>query len=656
MRILSRLFLVAAFGLAVANTTATSANTPPKIDQNAIAKAFKAANTNNWATAQKYAKQSNDPLAVKIVEWLRFQRTDPRLSFSAINAFIENNPSWPRLSRVRRSAEVAISKNDSPSELKAWFNSHPPLSGAGALAHLNALTDLGDETAIQTLAPQYWQDLNFSREDGKKFQRSFGKHLTKTHHITRLDRLIWDRQYWPARHMLPQVGGPQAALGRARLALMRREGGVDGAIAKVPADLREAPSLQYERLRWRRRKGKDEAARELLLAAPILETHQEQWAKERIILARRALTDGYYTEAQRLVADHDLTGGSTFADAEFLAGWISLAFLDEPKAAYEHFVRLFDGVQYPISRSRGAFWAGRAADASDDERNALKWWRTAAEFPATFYGQQAMAALGRTEVHIPFATPQDPATGQGVFEPELVQATKMLHRHKQKKSIRPFLRQLSELATTVETQSVVVNLANSVDQPHEAVRAAKRMAQLNNIIPTASYPFLPYQNTDGSSARQQREAPLVLSLIRQESAFNPRALSSAGARGMMQLMPSTAKRVARSIGQPYNRARLLDDPRYNVRLGMTHLDRLISRFDDTPALALAAYNAGPTRVKRWVLEFGDPRSGDIELVDWIESIPFAETRNYVQRVLESETVYRVLLSNEQIASKPKNPK
>lgn len=652
MRTLFKVFVIAALGLAAVNTALAHTEKSVPREQTAIEKAIKAADRNAWSEALEQAKQADDPLALKIVEWLRYQRTDPRLHFAPIAQFIESNPNWPRMSRLLRTAEAAIGARDDDVTVVDWFQRYPPLSGAGAIAHLNALTALGRSAEAQALVPQYWRELDFTRDQDKRYHRKYGKHLANADHLTRLDRLIWENRYWPARRMLPRVDKPQAALGRARLALLRREGGVDGAIANVPASLLDAPGLQYERLRWRRRKGKDQSAAELLIGAPKLDAYQERWALERLILARRAILNGHYSEARRLVAPHDLTRGARFAEVEFLAGWISLTYLDEPEAAYKNFVRLYDGVGYPISRARGAFWAGQAAAAANDEENSLRWWRMAAEFPATFYGQQAIAALGKTSVAIPFTSPQKPTGTLDSLEPELVRVVRLLHHHQQRPLIKPFLRKLTLLSKTLEQRFTVIQLANEVDQPHEAIRTAKRVAQLDNVIPKSSYPFLPFKNSAGSTAKQQRDAPLVLALIRQESAFDPRAVSSAGARGMMQLMPATAKKVARAAGRPYSRARLLDDPRYNIQLGTAYLDTMMLRFDHTPALALAAYNAGPGRVDRWIRQIGDPRIGEIDLIDWIESIPFGETRNYVQRVLESETVYRELLLNEQIAAMP----
>lgn len=660
MRTLYKIFVIAAFGLAIVLTAPSSAIAAPQTKQESIEKAFDAAKKNAWIEASNFASQANDPLTTKIIEWLRYQRADANVSFSTIANFIEANPNWPRMSRLRRSAEAAIKTSDDAATINAWFEKFPPLSGAGGLAHLDALVAVGELSKVRQLVSPYWQTLNFNREDDKQFHRKYRTHLANADQIIRLDRLIWDNQYGSATRMLSRVDAPQAALGRARLALMRREAGVDGAIAKVPTALKDDLGLQYERLRWRRRKGKDQSARELLFDAPLATANQEAWAAERLILARRALLKGHYSEAKRMVDKHGLTSGGPFAEAEFLAGWISLAFLDEPKVAYRHFTRLYNGVGYPISRARGAYWAGRAAAAINDPEDAQRWWATAAEFPATFYGQQAIAALGGAGKPIPFLAPQVPPAAAGSFESELVQAVRLLHRYDQGSRITPFLRKLTQLSTTLDQRFEVIDLANDVEQPHEAIRAAKRVAQLDNVVPALSYPLLATENNAVRTAKQQREAPLVLALIRQESAFYPQAVSRAGARGMMQLMPATAKRVARAVGEPYSRARLLDDPKYNIQLGTAYLDSMMARFGNTPALALAAYNAGPSRVDRWIRQMGDPRTGEIALIDWIESIPFGETRNYVQRVLESQTVYRELLLNEQVAANPspsaeKNP-
>ncbi len=652
MRTLCRFLVTTAFGFAVAITGPAGAAPEPQSDQRAIAKAFHAAQAQSWRDAFNYAERAGDPLTVKIIEWLRYQRVDPNIEFATIAEFIAANPDWPRMTRLRRNAEAAIDSGDEAATLVDWFETYPPVSGAGALAHLDALVELGRLAEARALAPQYWKSLNFNRHEDKAFQRKYGRQLANADHIERLDRLIWDQKYWPARRMLPRVGNSQAALGRARLALMRREGGVDGAIARVPGDLRDAPSLQYERLRWRRRKGKDQSARELLQVAPPLAAYEERWVLERLILARRALLDGHYSEARQLVANHNLTSGARFAEAEFLAGWISLSFLNEADAAYQHFTRLYDGVNYPISLARGAYWAGRAAATAGDDENAVRWWQTAAEFPATFYGQQAIRALGDTEVRIAFAAPQFSSVSSDNLAPELVQAVRLLHRQNQRDSITPFIRQLTDLSESLNDRIAVIRLANEVGHPHEAIRTAKRVAQLDKVVPALGYPIVDVETSGTSTVQELREIPLVLSLIRQESAFDPRAVSRAGARGMMQLMPATAQRMARATGQRYSRARLLSDPDYNIRLGRAYLGNMMARFDHTPALALAAYNAGPGRVNRWVGQIGDPRTGEIDLVDWIESIPFSETRNYVQRVLESQIVYRELYLNAQLASRP----
>ncbi|MDH3739560.1 MAG: hypothetical protein OER92_10225, partial [Alphaproteobacteria bacterium] len=256
MRILYKVFVTTAVGINLVITAPATAATQPQTTQTSIEKAFQATKAKAWSEALKFAGQASDPHTVDIIKWLHYQRVDTDADFSAIAAFIKTHSNWPRLSRLRRRAEAAITPDDDAAAVIAWFERFPPLTGTGALAHLDALVALGELSKVQALAPSYWQNLAFKRDDDKSFHRKYGKHLARADHISRLDRLIWDRQYWPARRMLSRVDAPQAALGRARIALMRREAGVDGAIAKVPAVLRDAPSLKYERLRWRRRAGK----------------------------------------------------------------------------------------------------------------------------------------------------------------------------------------------------------------------------------------------------------------------------------------------------------------------------------------------------------------------------------------------------------------
>ncbi len=605
-----------------------------------------AAEKEDWAAVRLHRDRGVEPLIAKYAAWLDYQHTATKSSFADITAFLAANPDWPRANELRRNAEEAIDETVSGEAVRSWFTDHPPISGAGALAHLDALKANGERDQLARLTPRYWRQLSIDRHTEADFLRRHGAQLDKDDHRARLDQLIWTQNHGAAQRMLRRVDPQTAALARARIALLRRTAGVDGAIARVPDALRDAPELWYERLRWRRRKGKDDSARDILFELSGVRPQPQKWARESQILARRALADGHYSEAARAVTGHGLSAGAAFAESEFLAGWIQLSFLKVPSVAEDHFARLYEGVRYPISRARGAFWKGRAAAARGEMEHARDWWQRAAEHPSTFYGQQALRSLGTLPPRFEFTRPTDPAIREAFVSKELVALVQRLHTLGADASLRTFLLHLSGLAENADERLLVAQLAQEADRPREAVRAAKRANQLDNVIGAAGYPLwpLPKRGTD-----TPLEDALVLSVIRQESGFDRTAISRAGARGMMQLMPATAQQIAKGLSQPYSRSRLLTDPGYNIRLGSGYLEQMLERFDGSAPLALAAYNAGPHRVVRWVREYGDPRAGDIDMLDWIETIPFSETRNYVQRVLESVPVYRHLLNDTQLA-------
>ncbi|MEP4377445.1 MAG: lytic transglycosylase domain-containing protein [Alphaproteobacteria bacterium] len=611
-----------------------------------------AAEKENWPAVRLYRDRGVEPLIAKYAAWLDHQRAAGKSSFAEITAFLAANPDWPRARELRRNAEAAIDETVTGAAVREWFDAHPPISGAGALAHLDALRTNGERDRLAELTPRYWRTLGIDRHTETALLKRHGAYLGKDDHRARLDHLIWTQNHGAAQRMLRRVDPATAALGRARIALLRRSGGVDGAIARVPEAMRDAPELWFERLRWRRRKGKDIDARDILFELTGLRPHPHKWAAESQILARRALADGHYSEAARLVTGHGLSSGAAFAESEFLAGWIQLSFLGAPNTAEDHFATLYEGVRYPISRARGAFWKGRAADARGEHEHAREWWQRAAEHPSTFYGQQALLSLGSPAPRIAFARPSDPAIREAFVSHELVVLVQRLHALGADASLRTFLLQLSGQAKTADERLLVAQLAHEADRPREAVRAAKRANQLDNIIGAAGYPLWPLPKREADTPL---EDALVLSVIRQESGFDRTAISRAGARGMMQLMPATAKQIAKGLSEPYSRSRLLTDPGYNIRLGGGYLEQMLERFDGSSPLALAAYNAGPHRVVRWVREYGDPRTGEIDMLDWIETIPFSETRNYVQRVLESVPVYRHLLSDTQLAETGANP-
>jgi soluble lytic murein transglycosylase len=526
---------------------------------------------------------------------------------------------------------------------------NPPVTGDGALAWLSAPTRAGAPAVPADAIARAWIDLDFTPAAEERFYAAFRKVLTSADNNARLDRLIWERRTDAASRMLRRVDSAQAALATARLTLISSKGNVDGAVARVPAALRDAPELWYERLKWRRKAGLDDAARLVLLDPPAAMAALPQWpqgdlwAQEGQILARRALSDGHVSDAYRLAASHKLDAGVEFAESEFLAGWIGLSLLRDTKTALGHFSRLYDNVRFPISRARGAFWAGEAAAAPGATEQARDWYQRASKFPTTYYGQAALKALGEPLPKVRIDAAAAPAAREAFERRDIVAVVRQLGMIDRPEILRSFLLRLMYASEDADEMMLVAELALSVGQPLEGLRAAKRAYREDGALSPFAYPMVALPKLPSVAATT--DPALLLALIRQESGFDRQATSGAGARGMMQLLPGTAADVARKLGMDYSMPRLTEDPAYNIQLGSAYFADLLDRFGGEPALALAGYNAGPRNVHRWLATNGTPGQGGLSLNDWIESIPYAETRNYVQRVLEAVPVYRQLLND-----------
>ncbi len=581
------------------------------------------------------ARQGSHPLANKVVAWRDLGRRDSGHSFGEIKAFIDANPGWPGLYSLYRNAELALPDALPPAQVLAWFGDRLPITGKGALRHAAALSVSGQRDRAQSAARQYWVAIDFDPEDEAAFRNRFKSLLRAEDELARLDRLLWDHRTTAARRQIQRVPPGPAALARARIALIGNRPGVDALIGRVPEDLKDDPGLIYERAVWRQRRGRLDGVVELLDILPADATQSAPWWRLRNWVVWRALDRKDYALAYRMSAAHGHSEGIAFAEGEWQGGWLALRYLKKPDIAFRHFVRLHDGVTSEISQSRGSFWAGEAAVALGRSSEARKWYETAATFPATFYGQLAIQRLGKAHQVTPAALPAMPVPRRDAFEAqELVAVIRLLDELDQPRLQNLFFARLRQDAADAIDHRLVIDLANSVGRQDVAIRTAKTARRNGHDLHPLLYPkrTLPVGPAP--------EAALVLSVMRQESEFYPKARSPVGALGLMQLMPATARHTARGMGLPFSRDRLTEDPNYNVRLGQAYLNELLERFDGSYILALAAYNAGPARADRWIQEYGDPRVSDAEAINWIERIPFSETRNYVQRILESLVVYR----------------
>jgi soluble lytic murein transglycosylase len=606
-------------------------------------KAFAAADAGRWDEVRRLSAQGREAAANKVLRWLELQQPRSGVSFEDLAAFIDANPDWPMQDALMRRAEEALVDRTDDSVVLAWFALRGPATSDGAMRYAEALFRANDRAKAIATVKEAWRSGGFGSKQEAGFLKRYRQYLTASDHAGRLDKMIWDGRYDEARRVMKLVDPGMRALADARIRLANMSGGIDAALKRVPQNLQNDPGLIFERLRWRRRKNQVDGAMELMRNAPKDLGRPDIWWPEREYLARKAVSAGKMSEAYRIVRDHQLSGGAGLAEAEFLSGWIALRYQKDAKTALAHFIKLEDSARFPVTRARGAYWAGRAAEAAGDRKGAHGWYEKAAQLPVTFYGQLAAEKLDAKSRPAWPATPQATPLDRRNFEQsELTRVARLMHELDQGEKVKPFLLRQIAAAKTPTQHALTAEFALSIERPDLAVSAAKRSSQAAGVMLMHGWP------TTEKVSGNEPERALIHATIRQESAFESDAVSRAGARGMMQLMPATARAVAKSLGLPHTDSRL-NDPSYNIQIGKTYLGRLIDEFDGSYILALAAYNAGPGRARAWIRDNGDPRKSHVDVIDWIELITFEETRNYVQRVIENLQVYRQVLGESQRA-------
>jgi len=636
-RCAAALAVVTAAGIGAAHAAPDPPAEAP--DRVQLAQAFEAIDSFAFERARRIARQLEEPLARKVIRWTVLVERQGGGSFDAYRAFLRKNQHWPGQDTLRHRAEGVMPASLPDSEVLRFFRDTQPTSPYGAERYADALRAVGRTAEADTVLRGAWRHDTFPLGGAERFHSRYNDLLDREVERERLDELIWTRRLDAAEEQLWRVDEAYRRLGAARIKLARMAYGVDAAIAKVPPRLRDHPGLVFERARWRRMKRRYADTVELLLPARTDVPHPRRWWNVRHWAAREAMEKGHYSDAYKLAANHGLTSGFAFAQAEWLAGFISLRFLRQPARALEHFRTLHEGVTTPVSRARAAYWSGEAASARGKQRDARRWRETAATNLTTYYGQLAAADL---EQDLFLALPEGPrpsADQRATFrDRELVRVVRALAELGHGERTDRFVHHLCAKADTATTHKLLADLAVDIGRRDLAVSVARDARRKGIILPKHLYPVPALPGTQ--SARTTGHRAAMLALVRQESSFDDRAVSPAGAYGMMQLMPATARTLARDLDMPFSRERLHRNARYNLRLGRHYLNELIARYDGALMLAIAAYNAGPNAVDRWLREYGDPRTDFIGPVTWIEQIPYAETRNYVQRVIEAMMVYR----------------
>ncbi|MFP4517875.1 MAG: lytic transglycosylase domain-containing protein [Oceanicaulis sp.] len=611
----------------------------------AFRRGMRAADEDDWSNVRRARDQISNEVAGDLLLW-RMAVSDPRTHFEELRMAVQRLEGWPRDWMIRREAEWKMPEAGmSPARVVGWYETHPPVTGEGRVAFGEALIELGRVEEGQAEIRRAWRTESLRLSNQSAVLREHGDLFTQDDHAARVDHLLWNGQRTAASRLMPELSAGERRVAEARIRLASRGAGVDQAVDAVPESLSSHPGLIYERARWRRRAGLDTSL-DLLLELPgahISEDALESMWTQRKLMILDLIRDADFDTAYQLASNNGMTEGVDFADAEFLAGWLALTKLDDADSAYGHFERLQDGVTTPVSLSRAKYWQGRAAEAMGDLDLARERFIAAAEHPTAYYGQLAVLALGPDAAQIDLPPDPTPTPEQrDAFEARKdIQAVRMLAEVDADYFFRVFIYHYDDQMETPIEQAMLADLALEFFRLRQSVRAAKAGRMQGMILAERAYPVIDLPE----GAPIVPEAALTYSVIRQETEFDARAVSGAGARGLMQMMPATARQTARQLNLPFNFSWLTDDPNYNLQLGMAHLDEVVNDYDGSLVMALAAYNAGGHRVRRWVETYGDPRTGEIDPIDWVESIPFSETRNYVQRVIENVQVYRARLND-----------
>lgn len=615
-------------------------------DAGLLRQGLQAVDRSDWFEVRQAESQLRDTTARDILTWYRARR-DWRMSFDEMDRALTRLGGWPEITEIRSRAEevMELSTLDSRARV-AWFENHGGArSGAGHIIYARALESLGRDDEAMVQVRKAWHGRTLSKEMSQRTYARYKNKLNQDDHRKRVDFLLWTRQTTAAGRMKSLLTPDWQALLDARSKLIRRARGVDAAVASVSTELQSHPGLMFDRAEWRRRARLRDRITPLLRqidGADVPAAGRSRLWKARHPQVRVALKEADWQLAYELSAPHGMSSGRDFAEAEWTAGWIALRHLNNPERALQHFESLEAGVSTPISLSRAFYWKGRTHEAMNQGEEAQVAYAEAAQYRFSYYGQLAAekAMQGTINLTTEYTLSDE---DRGNFQTRsLVRAMRLFAENGWDAAFRKFAYHLDDQLTRPQDFELLAELGREYHYADIGVRGAKAGLAKGVVAPDAAYPVVEY----ALLREPQVERSLMLALSRQESEMNPAAISHANARGLMQFIPRTARLEARRQGLPYRTSWLTDDPGYNMTLGGAHLDTLLRQFNGSYIMTAAAYNAGASRPQRWIGEYGDPRAGEVDPVDWVEFIPFSETRNYVQRVLENTQVYRNRLSGE----------
>jgi peptidoglycan lytic transglycosylase len=620
----------------------------PEAEVALVKSAIGALRSGGASKATDVAATISDPVARKLVEWIILRSDHNGAHSKRYLAFIAANPSWPNLGMFRRRAEGMLwVENVKPAQALSFFNDSPPQSGVGRLVLARALFAQGDTEGASALVREAWRYDPLPAEVEKHVLERYSELLSRADHKARMEKRLFAADNDAAMRAARRLGGADLAIAQARIAINRKAGNAKKLLDAVPADARDDAGYLYARAHLLRHDDKIAEAAQVLLSAPrdLAQVHDgEEWWVERRIMSRKLLDLGDARSAYLVVAEAaEPTKENSRVERHFMAGWIALRYLDDPATAATHFTRIRDVSSHPTSRARSHYWLGRVAEALNQPDQARAQYEAAAGASAAYYGQLARAKLGHGALALapPPATPDKHAEAERL---EVVRGLEILYALNERALAIALMAGLGGTHDDIGTLSAVGELAEQYHDARGMLHMGK--AALARGLPLEYYAFPTVGVPRYSPIAPEIESALLYAIIRQESAFDPSDWSHAQAMGLMQVTPAAGQDTCKRFSCTYNVKRLKNDIPYNLQVGAAELAGLIQDYRANHILVFAGYNAGRGRVRDWIAKFGDPRDPKVDPIDWVERIPFMETRNYVQRVMENLQVYRTRFDNE----------
>ena len=619
---------------AVAATSST-----PQADSDALENIIELVRKHKPADATQAEATISDPVARKLAEWIILRSNDNGASAERYRAFITANPSWPSQTFLRRRGEAALwDDHRDDATVWAWFENESPISAKGKLVLARSMIARGDRANAERLVRDAWRNDSMSEDTESTALDLFGALLTPGDQKARMDLLLYGSEHEAAMRAAKRLGSNQVALAKARIAAYRKASNTRALLEAVPHELHGDPGYVFSKIQLLRREEKFAEAAQLMLGAPKDPGrlyNLDEWWIERRLLSRKMLDLGQHRTAYLIARDAALPARDIYkTEAEFTAGWIALRFLTDPATAAQHFARIGVGSVNPTALARAGYWQGRAAEAAGRSQDARNAYAAAAGQSTSYYGQLARAKLGLPQIELNGAPA---ARGRGIERLEIVRAVQLLFELDEREIAIPIFADMGENGDP----DALVGLGELASRNGDA-RGMLLLgkAALNRGLPFDFYAYPVTGIPPFKSIGPNVEQSIVFAIARQESAFNPNDVSPANAYGLMQVTPDAGRYVCKRYGASFDLGRLKNDPVYNAALGAAELGGLIEDYRGSYIMTFAAYNAGRGSVKKWIERYGDPRDPKVDAVDWVEQIPFSETRNYVQRIIENLQVYR----------------